>query len=199
MVSKRPKEGAKCQGSKPAPGVPLQRQGVLHYGPLPPALAFVGQAAGVCLAVPVRLASRGHFWERPGRARTLLINSAPCCSDCSGLPFDGRGPTPIYAAAKFGPLLWPTSPPGHACALQCRRLLPSPQRRSSQRRRMPLSIYWSKTHLRDWFASISFLKAASPVYGESGINPCLSFHDLLWRPLGRWCALSGSSHPSAGT
>src|SRR6266478_5419649 len=55
-----------ARGQKPSPGVPLQRQGVLHYGPLPPSRCLVG-AGRRGLPGSARGGShpRGHRLERP--------------------------------------------------------------------------------------------------------------------------------------
>ena len=163
------------------------------------AVALLVQAAGLCLAVPV--AARIHegiVWSARER-RTLL-------DKLSALLLGLQWSCPLtvvadayYAAAKFARSLLAK---GHHLVTRVRSnavaYFPPPQRRSSKRRGRR-RIYGPKTHLRDWFRyHKQFLKAASPVYGESGITLRYLSHDLLWRPLGQLVRFVWVNLPTRG-
>ena len=55
-----------------------------------------------------------------------------------------------------------------------------------------------KTKLRDWFCDKKkFIKAPSPVYGETGVVLRYYTFDLIWRPLGRLVRFVWVIHPTA--
>ncbi len=197
---KRPKEGRKMPGVKSLHQESrCNAKASFIMGHSLQAVALLVQAAGVCLAVPV--AARIHegvVWSARDR-RTLL-------DKLSALLLGLQWSCPLtvvadayYAAAKFARSLLAN---GHHLVTRVRSnavaYFPPPQRRSSQRRGRH-SIYGPKTHLRDWFGyRKQFLKAASPVYGESGITLRYLSHDLLWRPLGQLVRFVWVSHPTRG-
>ena len=168
---KRPKEGRKMPGVKSLHQESrCNAKASFIMGHSLQAVALLVQTAGVCLAVPV--AARIHegvVWSARDR-RTLL-------DKLSGLLLGLQWSCALtvvadayYAAAKFARSLLAH---GHQLVTRVRSnavaYFPPPQRRSRQRRGRR-RIYGPKTHLRDWFRyRKQFLKAASPVYGESGI------------------------------
>src|SRR5213593_3315224 len=191
---KRPKEGRKMPAVKSLHQESrCNAKASFIMGHSLQAVALLVQAAGVCLAVPV--AARIHegvVWSARDR-RTLL-------DKLSGLLLGlqwGCALT-VVAAAKFARSLLAK---GHHLVTRVRSNAVAyfpPQRRCSKRRgRRP--IYGPKAHLRDWFRYRNqFLKAASPVYGESGITLRYLSHDLLWRPLGQLVRFVWVSHPTRG-
>ncbi|MGH7411103.1 MAG: transposase [Candidatus Methylomirabilis sp.] len=74
----------------------------------------------------------------------------------------------------------------------------APPRPKVRRRGRP-RIYGEKVHLRDLFhGKKGFVSAASPVYGEKGIELAYRCVDLLWRPVGRLVRFVLVDHPQRG-
>ena len=197
---KRPKEGRKMPGVKSLHQESrCNAKASFIMGHSLQAVAVLVQAAGVCLAVPV--AARIHegvVWSARDR-RTLL--------DKLGLLLLGlqwAGPLTVvadayYAAAKFARSLLAN---GHHLVTRVRSnavaYFPL-SRPSSRQRRGRRRLYGHKTPLRQWFRyRKQFIKAPSPVYGESGISLRYLSHDLLWRPLGQLVRFVWVSHPTRG-
>jgi hypothetical protein len=197
---KRPKEGRKMPGVKSLHQESrCNAKASFIMGHSLQAVALLVQAAGVCLAVPV--AARIHegvVWTAADR-RTLL-------DKLSALLLGLQWSCPLtvvadayYAAAKFARSLLAS---GHHLVTRVRSnavayFPPSPPR--SRKRRGRRRTYGPKTHLRDWFRyRKQFLRAPSPVYGESGISIRFYSHDLLWRPLGQLVRFVWVSHPTRG-
>jgi hypothetical protein len=164
------------------------------------AVALLVQVAGVCLAVPV--AARIHegiVWSARDR-RTLLDKLSALL-----LGLQWSGPLTVvadayYAAAKFARSLLAE---GHHLVTRVRSnavaYFPPSPRRSRKPRRGRRRAYGHKTPLQDWFRyRAQFLKAPSPVYGESDISLRYLSHDLLWRPLGQLVRFVWVSHPTRG-
>lgn len=164
------------------------------------AVALLVQAAGICLAVPV--AARIHegiVWSARER-RTLLDKLSALL-----LGLDWSGPVTVvadayYAAAKFARALLAQ---GHHLVTRVRgnavAYFPPSPRRGRKARRGRRRLYGPKTALQEWFRfRKQFLKAPSPVYGESGITLRYLSHDLLWRPLGQLVRFVWVSHPTRG-
>ena len=164
------------------------------------AVALLVQAAGVCLAVPV--AARIHegiVWGARDR-RTLLDKLGALL-----LGLQWEGPVTVvadayYAAAKFARALLAQ---GHHLVTRVRSnavaYFPPSRRHSRKPRRGRHRLYGHKTLLRDWFRyRQQFLKAPSPVYGESGITLRYLSADLLWRPLGQLVRFVWVNHPTRG-
>ena len=197
---KRPKEGRKMPGVKSLHQESrCNAKASFIMGHSLQAVALLVQAAGVCVAVPV--AARIHegvVWSARDQ-RTLLDKLSGLLL---GLPWR-CGLTVVadayYAAAKFARSLLAG---GHHLVTRVRSnavaYFPPPRRRSRKRRGRH-RIYGPKTPLRDWFRyRKQFTKAASPVYGESGITLRYLSHDLLWRPLGQLVRFVWVSHPTRG-
>src|SRR6266853_673075 len=169
---KRPKEGRKMPGVKSLHQESrCNAKASFIMGHSLQAVALLVQAAGICLAVPV--AARIHegvVWSARDR-RTLLDKLSALL-----LGLQWSGPVTVvadayYAAAKFARSLLAN---GHHLVTRVRSnpvaYFPPPQRRSRKPRRGRRSTYGHKTSLRDWFRfRQQFLKAPSPVYGESDI------------------------------
>ena len=198
---KRPKEGRKMPGVKSLHQESRCNAKVSFImGHSLKAVAVLAQAAGVYLAVPV--AARiyeGVVWSNRDR-RTLLDKLGALLI---GLPWD-QPVTMVadayYAAAKFARGLLGQ---GHHLVTRVRSnavaYFPPSPRRSRKPRRGRRSTYGHKTSLRDWFRfRPQFLKAPSPVYGESDISLRYLSHDLLWRPLGQLVRFVWVSHPTRG-
>jgi len=105
-----------------------------------------------------------------------------------------------YAAAKFARSLLAG---GHHLVTRVRSnavaYFPPSPRRSRKPRRGRRRLYGPKTALQDWFRyRKQFLKAPSPVYGESGVTLRYLSHDLVWRPLGQLVRFVWVSHPTRG-
>jgi len=105
-----------------------------------------------------------------------------------------------YAAAKFARSLLEQE---HHLVTRVRSnavaYFPPSRRRSTKRRRGRRRIYGEKTPLQDWFRyRKQFLKAPSPVYGESDITIRYYSYDLLWRPLGQLVRFVWVSHSTRG-
>jgi hypothetical protein len=104
-----------------------------------------------------------------------------------------------YAAAKFARSLLAR---GHHLVTRVRSNAIAYFPRSgppSRKHRGRRQLYGNKTHLRDWFRyRKQFIKAPSPVYGESDITLRYLSHDLLWRPLGQLVRFVWVSHPTRG-
>jgi hypothetical protein len=197
---KRPKEGRKMPGVKSLHQESrCNAKASFIMGHSLQAVALLVQVAGVCLAVPV--AARIHegvVWTA-GDRRTLL-------DKLSGLLLGLQWSCPLtvvadayYAAAKFARSLLAD---GHHLVTRVRSnavaYFPPSRPRSGRRRGRP-RIYGPKTHLRDWFRyRKQFIKALSPVYGESGITLHYYTYDLLWRPLGQLVRFVWVSHPTRG-
>jgi hypothetical protein len=161
-------------------------------------VALLARAAGVYLAVPV--AARLHeglVWSNRDR-RTLLDKLAAWLL---GLPRE-QALTVVAdaydAAAKFARALLQA---GHHLVTRVRSngvaYLPPPPPKGQGRGRP--AFYGMKTKLRDWFGNKKkFLKAPSPVYGESGVLLRYYSFDLIWRPLGRLVRFVWVVHPLRG-
>jgi hypothetical protein len=197
---KRPKEGRKMPGVKSLHQESrCNAKASFIMGHSLQAVAVLVQAAGVCLAVPV--AARIHVgvvWSARDR-RTLLDKLG---SLLLGLQWTGAVTVvadAYYAAAKFARSLLDgghhlvTRVRSNAVAYFPRSRPPSRKRRGRRR------LYGNKTLLREWFRyRKEFIKAPSPVYGESGITLRYLSHDLLWRPLGQLVRFVWVSHPTRG-
>ena len=197
---KRPKEGRKMPGVKSLHQESrCNAKASFIMGHSLQAVALLVQAAGVCLAVPV--AARIHegvVWTARDR-RTLL-------DKLSGLLLGLQWSCALtvvadayYAAAKFARSLLAH---GHHLVTRVRSNAVAffpPSRPPSAKGRGRRRIYGPKTQLRDWFRyHKQFIKALSPVYGESGLTLRYYSHDLLWRPLGQLVRFVWVSHPSRG-
>lgn len=197
---KRPKEGRKMPAVKSLHQESrCNAKASFIMGHSLQAVALLVQAAGACLAVPVTARiHEGVVWSARDR-RTLL-------DKLSGLLLWLRWDCALtivadayYAAAKFARSLMGN---GHHLVTRVRSnavaYFPPSQRRRRKRRGRP-RIYGHKTHLQDWFRfRKQFLKAPSPVYGESGITLRYYSYDLLWRPLGQLVRFVWVAHPTRG-
>lgn len=196
---KRPKEGRKMPGVKSLHQESrCNAKASFIMGHSLQAVALLVQVAGVCLAVPV--AARIHegiVWSAADR-RTLL-------DKLSALLLELEWSSPVmvvadayYAAGKFARSLLAND---HHLVTRVRSNAVAyfpPRRRSKKGRGRP-RLYGHKTRLRDWFRyHQQFLRAPSPVYGESGITLRYYSQDLLWRPLGQLVRLVWVSHPTRG-
>jgi DDE superfamily endonuclease len=197
---KRPKEGRKMPGVKSLHQESrCNAKASFIMGHSLQAAALLVQVAGVCLAVPV--AARIHegvVWSAADR-RTLL-------DKLSGLLLELQWSCPVtvvadayYAAAKFARSLLAS---GDHLVTRVRSNAVAyfpPRRPRSKKRRGRPRLYGHKTRLRDWFRyRQQFLRAPSPVYGESGITLRYYSQDLLWRPLGQLVRFVWVSHPTRG-
>jgi hypothetical protein len=197
---KRPKEGRKMPGVKSLHQESrCNAKASFIMGHSLQAVALLVQVVGVCLAVPV--AARIHegiVWSAADR-RTLLDKLSALL-----LGLEWSGPVMVvadayYAAGKFARSLLAND---HHLVTRVRSnavayFPPRPPRSKKGRGRPPL--YGDKTRLRDWFRyRQQFLRAPSPVYGESGITLRYYSQDLLWRPLGQLVRLVWVSHPTRG-
>ncbi len=198
---KRPKEGRKMPGVKSLHQESrCNAKASFIMGHSLQAVALLVQVAGVCLAVPV--AARIHegvVWTARDR-RTLL-------DKLSGLllGLQWSGPLTVvadayYAAAKFARALLTN---GHHLVTRVRSNAVAyfpPSRPRCGKRRGRRTIYGPKTRLRAWFRyRKQFIKASSPVYGESGIRLRYYSDDLLWRPLGQLVRFVWVVHPTRGS
>ena len=198
---KRPKEGRKMPGVKSLHQESrCNAKASFIMGHSVQAVALLVQAAGVCLAVPV--AARIHegiVWSARDR-RTLLDKLSALL-----LGLQWGGPVTVvadayYAAAKFARALLAE---GHHLVTRVRSnavaYFPLSPLGSRKPRRGRRRLYGHKTPLRDWFRyRKQFLKAPSPVYGESDVSLRYLSHDLLWRPLGQLVRFVWVSHPTRG-
>jgi hypothetical protein len=198
---KRPKEGRKMPGVKSLHQESrCNAKATFIMGHSLQAVALLVQAAGVCMAVPV--AARIHegvVWSARDR-RTLLDKLSALV-----LGLQGNDPVTLvadayYAAAKFARALLAQ---GHHLVTRVRSnavaYFPPAPRRSAKSRRGRHRIYGHKTRLLSWFGyHKQFLKAPSPVYGESAVTLRYLSHDLLWRPLGQVVRFVWVSHPTRG-
>ncbi len=196
---KRPKEGKKMPGVKSLHQESrCNAKASFIMGHSLQAVAVLVQAAGGYLAVPV--AARIHegvVWSNRDQ-RTLLDKLGALLA---GLPWE-KPVTVVadayYAAAKFARGLLAQ---GHHLVTRVRTTAvayfpASP--RPGQRRGRP-SVYGRKTKLRDWFAlKERFIKAPSPVYGESGVTLRYYTYDLMWRKLGCLVRFVWVIHPTRG-
>ena len=163
------------------------------------AVALLVQVAGVCMAVPVTARiHEGVVWSARDR-RTLLDKLSALLL---GLQWNCAVTVvadAYYAAAKFARSLGAHD---HHLVTRVRSNAVAyfpPSRPRSGKRRGRRSIYGPKSHLRDWFRyRKQFIRASSPVYGESGITLRYYSHDLLWRPLGKLVRFVWVSHPTRG-
>jgi DDE superfamily endonuclease len=198
---KRPKEGRKMPGVKSLHQESrCNAKASFIMGHSLQVVALLVQAAGVCLAVPVTARiHEGVVWSARDR-RTLLDKLGSLL-----LGLHWQEPLIIvadayYAAAKFARSLLRR---GHhlVSRVRCNAVgyfPPSPPR-SRKPRRGRRRLYGAKTPLWDWFRYRSqFVKALSPVYGESGLTLRYLSHDLLWRPLGQLVRFVWVSHPTRG-
>ena len=198
---KRPKEGRKMPAVKSLHQESrCNAKASFIMGHSLQAIALLVQVAGVCLAVPVTARiHEGIVWSARDR-RTLLDKLSTLL-----LGLEGSGPLTVvadayYAAAKFARSLLAG---GHHLVTRVRSnavaYFPPSPRRSRKPRRGRRRLYGPKTHLHDWFRyRKQFLKAPSPVYGESGVTLRYLSHDLLWRPLGQLVRFVWVSHPTRG-
>ncbi len=198
---KRPKEGRKMPAVKSLHQESrCNAKASFIMGHSLQAVALLVQAAGICLAVPV--AARIHegiVWSARDR-RTLLDKLSTLL-----LGLDWTGPVTVvadayYAAAKFARSLLAQ---GHHLVTRVRcnavAYFPPSPRRGRKARRGRRRLYGPKTALQVWFRfRKQFLKAPSPVYGESNITLRYLSHDLLWRPLGQFVRFVWVSHPTRG-
>jgi hypothetical protein len=196
---KRPKEGKKMPGVKSLHQESrCNAKASFIMGHSLQAVAVLAQAAGVCLAVPV--AARIHegvVWSNRNR-RTLLDKLGALLGT---LPWDE--PVTVvadayYAAAKFARALLHL---GHHLVTRVRSnavaYFPAPPRQAKRRGRH--ATYGRKTKLHDWFGyADDFTKAASPVYGETGVRLRYYTFDLYWRQLGRLVRFVWVIHPTRG-
>jgi hypothetical protein len=198
---KRPKEGRKMPGVKSLHQESrCNAKASFIMGHSLQAVALLVQVAGVCMAVPV--AARIHegvVWSARDR-RTLL-------DKLSGLLLGLQWNCALtvvadayYAAAKFARSLLAH---GHHLVTRVRSnavaYFPPSRPRPGKRRRGRRRIYGHKTPLQNWFRyRKQFIKASSPVYGESGITLRYYSQDLLWRPLGQLVRFVWVSHPTRG-
>ena len=198
---KRPKEGRKMPAVKSLHQESrCNAKASFIMGHSLQAVALLVQAAGACLAVPVTARiHEGLVWSARDRRTlldklgTLLLGLHWSCS--LTVVADA-----YYAAAKFACSLLRS---GHHLVTRVRcnavAYFPPSQRRSRKRRRGRRRLYGERTHLRDWFRYRErFRKAASPVYGESGITLRYYSYDLLWRPLGQLVRFVWVCHPTRG-
>ncbi len=163
------------------------------------AVALLVQVAGICLAVPVTARiHEGLVWSAADR-RTLLDKLSALLL---GLRWSGPVIVVVdayYAAAKFARALLAAQ---HHLVTRVRSnavaYFPPSKRHSRPRRGRPRH-YGPKTPLSDWFRyRAQFQAAASPVYGESGVQIRYLSQDLLWRPLGQLVRFVWVSHPTRG-
>jgi hypothetical protein len=198
---KRPKEGRKMPAVKSLHQESrCNAKSPFIMGHSLQAAALLVQAAGLCLAVPLTARiHEGVVWSARDR-RTLLDKLSALLLglqwDCSLTVVADA----YYAAAKFARSLLAK---GHHLVTRVRSnavaYFPPPQRHCRPPRRGRRRMYGPKTHLRDWFRyRKQFLKAPSPVYGDSGITLRYMSHDLLWRPLGQLVRFVWVSHPTRG-
>jgi len=197
---KRPKEGRKMPGVKSLhqeSGCNAKASFIMGHSLQ--AIALLVQAAGVCLAVPVTARiHEGIVWSARDR-RTLLDKLGALLL---GLHWDCLLTVvadAYYAAAKFARALLAD---GHHLVTRVRSNAVAyfpPSKPRSAKRRGRRRMYGPKTPLREWFRyRKQFIKAPSPVYGESGIILRYLSHDLLWRPLGQLVRFVWVSHPTRG-
>jgi hypothetical protein len=197
---KRPKEGRKMPGVKSLHQESrCNAKATFIMGHSFQAVALLVQAAGVCLAVPV--AARIHegvVWSARDR-RTLLDKLSRLLLGLRWSCALTVVADAYYAAAKFARSLLAD---GHHLVTRVRANAVAyfpPSRSRSRQRRGRRRIYGLKTPLRDWFRyRKQFIKASSPVYGESGVTLRYCSHDLLWRPLGQLVRFVWVSHPTRG-
>src|SRR5271165_4688719 len=196
---KRPKEGKKMPGVKSLHQESrCNAKASFIMGHSLQAIAVLAQAAGVYLAVPV--AARIHegvVWSNRDR-RTLLDKLSTLLL---GLAWEE--PLTVvadayYAAGKFARALLAY---GHHLVTRVRSngvaYLPPPAPKGPRRGRP--ALYGMKTRLRDWFSGKKkFLKAPSPVYGETGVVLRYYTFDLIWRPLGKLVRFVWVIHPTRG-
>jgi len=196
---KRPKEGRKMPGVKSLHQESrCNAKASFIMGHSLQAVALLAHCAGVYMAVPV--AARIHegvVWSNRDR-RTLLDKLASLLLGSAwNFPMTVVADA-YYAAGKFARALLQG---GHHLVTRVRTnavayFPPSP--RKGGRPGRP-ATYGTKTHLRDWFGSKKkFIKAPSPVYGESGVLLRYYTFDLIWRPLGRLVRLVWVIHPNRG-
>ena len=196
---KRPKEGKKMPGVKSLHQESrCNAKASFIMGHSLQAVAMLAHVAGGYMAVPV--AARIHegvVWSNRDR-RTLLDKLSALLV---GLPWDQPATVvadAYYAAAKFARALLQA---GHHLVTRVRSnavaYFPAPPRQGKRRGRR--AIYGRKTKLRDWFhLDDRFIKAPSPVYGESSVSLRYFTFDLIWRPLGRLVRFVWVIHPSRG-
>lgn len=197
---KRPKEGRKMPGVKSLHQESrCNAKASFIMGHSLQAVALLVQAAGVCLAVPV--AARIHegiVWSARDR-RTLLDKLGGLLLGLHWDCFLTVVADAYYAAAKFARSLLAA---GHHLVTRVRSNAVAyfpPSKRRSVHQRGRRRLYGHKTRLQDWFGyRKQFLKAPSPVYGESGITLRYVSHDLLWRPLGQLVRFVWVNHPTRG-
>jgi hypothetical protein len=196
---KRPKEGKKMPGVKSLHQESrCNAKASFIMGHSLQAVAVLAHLAGVYVAVPV--AARIHegvVWSNRDR-RTLLDKLGALLVS---LPWEQPATVvadAYYAAAKFARALLKA---GHHLVTRVRTnavaYFPASPRKSKRRGRH--ALYGRKTKLRDWFRlEKHFVKASSPVYGESSVRLRYYTCDLIWRPLGRLVRFVWVIHPNRG-
>ena len=200
MASSGPRKAEKCRGSKactrsPAATPRLPSSWATPSRPSPCWCRWPG------FTWPCRwpLASTRAWSGAIATGAPCWINSALCCSDCSG-----SGPLTVvadayYAAAKFArSLAWPRATTwSRACAPT-----PSP---ISRPRHVPQAA--PRTTRRLWtqnpapgLVSLPPTVSQGPQSGlwRVGHYPALLHHDLLWRPLGSLVRFVWVIHPTRG-
>jgi hypothetical protein len=196
---KRPKEGRKMPAVKSLHQESrCNAKAPFIMGHSLQAVALLGQAAGLFLAVPV--AARIHeglVWSRRNR-RTLLDKLSQLLL---GLVWEE--PVTVvadayYAAAKFARALLQSN---HHLVTRVRSNAVAyfPPKAKKRKDRGRPRRYGPKTKLHTWFRyKKDFLKAPSPVYGEQGVTLRYYSFDLLWRPLGQRVRFVWVMHPLRG-
>jgi hypothetical protein len=197
---KRPKEGRKMPGVKSLHQESrCNAKASFIMGHSLQAVALLVQAAGLCLAVPV--AARIHegvVWSARDR-RTLLDKLGGLLRGLHWSCALTVVADAYYAAAKFARSLLAE---GHHLVTRVRSNAVAyfpPSRSRTRKGRGRRRTYGPKTPLRTWFRyHKQFLRAASPVYGESGITLRYYSYDLLWRPLAQRVRFVWVKHPTRG-
>jgi len=161
---------------------------------------LVGTAGGHVAAVP--LISRIHeglVWF-PGDRRSLLDKLAAMFLETVAT---NSRPGLLVADAYYASrkVIDPLLQEGHQLLTRVRKnavayqeaALPKTARRGRPKK------YGKKIHLREYFHQPGkFLRAMSPVYGESETPLCFRTETLLWRPIGRLVRFVWVIHPTRG-
>ena len=152
--------------------------------------------------VAVPLISRIHeglLWSRNAK-RTLLDKMALLFLEVARTL---EQPLILVADAYYASrkVILPLLKKGHHLVTRLRvtavAYYPAPQPKKRKRGRPKL--YGEKVRLRDLAKdTAAFITAASPVYGEGGVDLAYRCIDLLWRPIGRTARFVIVIHPSRG-
>ena len=152
--------------------------------------------------VAVPLISRIHeglLWSR-GCKRTLLDKMARLFLDVAGAV---EQPLILVADAYYASrkIILPLLKKKHHLVTRLRITTaayhPAPQPKKRKRGRP--KVYGEKVKLRDLAKdAAAFITAASPVYGECGVELAYQCIDLLWRPIGRMARFVIVIHPTRG-